>query len=115
MQHYNQNINPSQAFYPNTGFQPMAIELPNSTGILIMGILSIIFAGLIGVILSIIALSMSRRVVANYKANPMVYTESSYSRVKAGRVCAIIGLCIFGFMLLFLILILVVGSSLFFR
>lgn len=69
-------------------------DLPNSTAILVLGILSIIFAGLIGIILAIIALSMSRNARHAYEDYPGDYTEASYSRVNAGRICAIVGLCL---------------------
>jgi len=69
-------------------------DLPNSTAILVLGILSIIFAGLIGIILAIIALSMSRNARHAYEDYPGEYTEASYSRVNAGRICAIVGLCL---------------------
>jgi hypothetical protein len=68
-----------------------------------MGILSIIFAGLIGLILAIIALSQSGRAISEYKMNPAAYTASSYSKVKAGRTCAIIGLCLLGLVILILV------------
>lgn len=69
-------------------------DLPNSTAILVLGILSIIFAGLIGIILAIIALSMAKNARHAYEDYPGEYTEASYSRVNAGRICAIVGLCL---------------------
>lgn len=69
-------------------------ELPNSTAILVLGILSIIFAGLIGIILACIALSMSGKARSLYRDYPQEYTAASYSRMNAGRICAIVGLCL---------------------
>jgi uncharacterized membrane protein YidH (DUF202 family) len=104
-QNYQQQPPPGyQQNYAQPGFQPMQQDLQGSTGILVMGILSIVFAGLIGLILAIIALSQSGKAIAEYKSNPAAYTASSYSKVKAGRICAIIGLCILGFVILMLIL-----------
>ena len=68
-------------------------ELPNSTLILVFGILSIIGCccyGVLGVIFGIIALVMSNRALELYNANPEMYT--GYQNVKTGRILAIIGL-----------------------
>ncbi len=84
----------------------MPQDLPNSTAILVLGILSIIFAGLIGIILAIIALSMSRNARHAYEDYPGDYTEASYSRVNAGRICAIIGLSLVAILILIVLVIL---------
>jgi 4-hydroxybenzoate polyprenyltransferase len=79
--------------------------IPGAGGILTMGILSIVFAGIIGVILGIIALNNSKDAMRDYNNNPSKYNPSSLSQVKAGKVCAIIGLSLAGFVLLiFLVL-----------
>lgn len=68
-------------------------ELPNSTLILVFGILSIIGCccyGVAGVIFGIIALVMSKRAIEIYNADPELYT--GYNNVKTGRILAIIGL-----------------------
>ncbi|CAL66855.1 CCC motif membrane protein [Christiangramia forsetii] len=68
-------------------------ELPNSTLILIFGILSIIGCccyGVAGVIFGIIALVMSKRAIEIYNADPELYT--GYQNVKTGKILAIIGL-----------------------
>lgn len=62
--------------------------LPNATMILVLGILSIVVCFITG----IIALIMAKKETELYNANPGVYSEASYSNVKAGRICAIIGL-----------------------
>jgi hypothetical protein len=84
---------------PNAAFQQQ-IKLPNSGGILTLGILSIVLAGGIGIILAIIALAMSGGAMNTYRANPQMYTESSMKKVKAGRTCAIIGLCLVGLVII---------------
>lgn len=82
-------------------YQPR--PLPNSTAVLVLGILSILgcccyfFTGLI---LSIIALYLARKDEKLYRANPYAYTPASYSNLKAGRICAIVGLVLFGILLL---------------
>ena len=68
-------------------------KLPNSTLILVFGILSILGCccyGIAGVIFGIIALVMSKRAMEIYNADPELYT--GYQNVKTGRILAIIGL-----------------------
>lgn len=68
-------------------------ELPNSTLILVFGILSIIGCccyGVAGVVFGIIALVMSKKAIEMYNAEPELYT--GYNNVKTGRILAIIGL-----------------------
>ncbi|MDR9458125.1 MAG: CCC motif membrane protein [Salegentibacter sp.] len=72
-------------------------QLPNSTIILIFGILSIIGCccyGILGVIFGIIALVMAKRATEIYNANPELYT--GFENVKTGRILAIIGLVLSG-------------------
>ncbi len=71
------------------------MSLPNSTAVLVLGILSIVTCccwGVIGLILSIIALVLSKRDRILYTTYSGAYTESSFKNLNAGRVCAIIGL-----------------------
>ena len=84
-------------------------DLPNSGGILAMGIISIVLAGLIGMILAIVALSQASKAKQLYDNNPGAYTATSMSRVNAGRICAIIGLSILGLAILVVIAALAVG------
>jgi len=74
-----------------------ATPLPNATATLVLGILSILVCFICG----IVALVISNKDVDMYKANPELYTESSYSNIKAGRICAIVS---FGLMALGLII-----------
>lgn len=67
--------------------------LPNSTLILIFGILSIITCccwGILGLIFGIIALVMAKKAKEIYMAEPETY--SGYNNVKTGRILAIIGI-----------------------
>lgn len=72
------------------------MKLPNSMAILVMGIASIPLCccinGIVGLGLGIATLIMANKAMALYQADPSAYTPSSYSNVKAGRICAIIGL-----------------------
>lgn len=89
---------------PMSGASVAQKDLPNAGGILTMGILSIIFAGLIGLILGIIALSLAGKARELYNSDPGSYTASSLSRVNAGRTCAIIGISLLGLVLLIVII-----------
>ncbi|MCB7480499.1 CCC motif membrane protein [Christiangramia sediminis] len=76
-------------------------ELPNSTLILVFGILSIIGCccyGIPGAIFGIIVLVMSKRATEIYNADPELYT--GYQNVKTGRILAIIGLVLSGLSIL---------------
>lgn len=91
------NPQPQNPFPPqNGGFgYGMQQALPNATIVLILGILSIVTCccyGVIGLILGIVALILSKKDRALYAANVAYYTESSFKNLNAGRVCAIIGL-----------------------
>lgn len=73
------------------------IQLPNSTGILVMGIISIVCfcclaSGIIGITLGILALVLGNKAIKEYEENPQKYTEKSYKNAKSGRVCGIVGL-----------------------
>lgn len=90
------------------------LNTPNSVGVLVLGILSIVLCwcyGLVSIILGIVAIVLSNQGEKIYKANPNMYSLSSYKNMKAGKVCAIIGLCLGGLYILFLLIyFLVVGS-----
>jgi hypothetical protein len=71
------------------------MSLPNSTPVLVLGILAILSCccyALPGLILGIIGLVLGNKDLALYKSNPGAYTESSYKNSKAGRICSIIAL-----------------------
>lgn len=87
-----------QSNQPNNILQ----ELPNSTAVLVLGILSIIGCwcwGIPGLVCGIIALVLSSKSEVLYSANPSLYKPVSYSNLKAGKICAIIGVCLSGIIL----------------
>lgn len=68
-------------------------QLPNSTLVLVMGILSIVgccFYSIPGFIFGIVALVVGKKATNEYKEAPDNYT--GYENVKAGRIMAIIGI-----------------------
>lgn len=82
-------------------------NLPNSTGVLVMGILSIVFCfcyGVIGIVLGIIAIVLANKANKLYLENPNTYSESSYKNMKAGKICGIVGLCLSGLYIIFIII-----------
>lgn len=67
--------------------------LPNSTLILVFGILSILTCccgGILGLIFGVVALFLAKRAKEIYLAEPELY--SGYGNVKTGRILAIIGI-----------------------
>jgi uncharacterized membrane protein len=68
-------------------------KLPNSTLILVFGILSIVTCccyGVIGLIFAIIALVMAKKATELYLENPELY--DGFQNVKTGKILAYIGL-----------------------
>ncbi|MBU0489144.1 MAG: hypothetical protein KKA07_13400 [Bacteroidetes bacterium] len=98
----------------NSGQSGM-MPLPNATGVLVLGILSIVFSfcyGIVGLILGIIALSIMGKPISMYKDNPGYYTESSYKNLQAGKVCAIIGVSLSVLIFIYIIFVFaVIGFS----
>lgn len=90
-------------------------SLPNSTAVLVLGILSIVFCwcyGIPGLAMGIIALVLSGKSAKLYTENPSAYTESSYKNLKAGKICAIIGTSLSGLMLVWVVIyILIFGAA----
>lgn len=89
---------PNNPQVPFSGTQFPQQNLPNATAVLVLGILSLVFIcpylSLIGIVLGIIAIVLAGKDQALYTAHPTQYTLSSFNNIKAGRICAIIGLSI---------------------
>lgn len=67
--------------------------LPNSTLILVFGILSIVTCccyGVLGLIFGIVALVLAKSAKRTYLENPEIYT--GYNNVKTGKILSIIGI-----------------------
>lgn len=80
-------------------FSSPQLALPNATAILVLGILSIVLCFICG----IVALVLSAGDRRLYQQEPHIYTSGSYELVRAGRICSIIGLCLWGaFILLYI-------------
>lgn len=104
----------------NTPTAPVTkVPIPQSQGILILGIFSLVTTfccggiGFVGLILGIIAVAMSSKASQLYEQNPSAYTEASYKNMNAGKICGIIGICVNGLMIVVgIIYLMVVGASL---
>ena len=93
-----------------TNVNPFPENLPNANLILVLGILSIAFCwwhfiSVIGIALGIVTLVLARKEKALYEGAPGRFTAISYNNVKAGRICAIIGLVISLLVFIFVLLI----------
>lgn len=82
-------------------------KVPNNVGILVLGICSIFPGcfcyGVPGIVCGIIALVMSGKANKLIQENPGMYDDSSKQLVKAGKICAIIGLSLSILYFLFLV------------
>lgn len=79
--------------------------LPNATPTLVLGICSIVgcfLYGIIGLACGIVAIAISNKSVKMYQENPSMY--SGYQNLKAGRVCAIVGISLSALYLLFIVI-----------
>lgn len=110
----NENIQqmPPQPSAPQFQIQE---SVPNSTAVLVLGIVSIVTCfciGIVGLIIGIIALVLASKANDLYKSSPQKYSLSSYNNLKAGRVCAIIGLCLSAlYFIYWIIYIVIVGAA----
>ena len=83
-------------------------SLPNSTLILVLGILSIITCccyGVPGLILGIIVLVLAKKAKEIYMADPELYT--GYNNVKTGKILAVIGLVLSALYVILMIVMLI--------
>jgi hypothetical protein len=94
-------------YLSGNNFNENRIPLPNATATLVLGILSIVVCFICG----IVALAISNKDVAMYKANPELYSEASYNNIKAGRICSIVGLSLLALGLVIYVFILVFAFS----
>ncbi|MDI1234849.1 MAG: CCC motif membrane protein [bacterium] len=89
-------------------------QLPNSTAVLVLGILSIVFClcyGVVGLTLGIIGLVLANKSLKLYTSSPNLYTTTSYKNLAAGRVCAIIGTCLSSIYILIIIIAIAYAGS----
>jgi hypothetical protein len=112
------NQAPQQEQNGNQQFNNQYVQLsvPNANAVLVLGIISIALCwcyGIVALTCGIVALVLSNKAMQLYKANPTSYTLSSYNNLKAGRVCAIIGLCLSALMIVYVIIVFAFLGALF--
>ncbi|WP_378175853.1 CCC motif membrane protein [Aquimarina sp. SS2-1] len=79
-------------------------QLPNATLVLVFGIISIVTCfcyGILGLIFGIVALVISKQSMKLYNENPELYY--GYENLKAGRICAIVGISLSALYVLFIV------------
>lgn len=79
-------------------------KLPNSTLILVFGILSIVTCccyGILGLILGVIAIVLANKATKIYAENPEAYT--GFQNVKTGKILAIIGVILSSLYMIYVI------------
>lgn len=97
----------------------MQQPLPNSTAVLVLGIISIVGSlcyGIPGLVCGIIALVLGSKGRRLYNEAPERYQLASYNNLNAGRICAIIGtilavLAIIGFVIYFIWFFSMIGEA----
>ena len=93
---------------------PRNETVPNSTAVLVLGIISIPCCcfSIIGVALGVVALFLAKEGLSSYNSNPIHYSQTSYNNLRSGRVCAIIGLVLSSISLIFSIISQIAGHTL---
>jgi hypothetical protein len=88
--------------------------VPNSVAVLVLGIISIVMCwcyGFVSIILAIVAIVLAGQGEKIYQANPQQFSIASYKNLRAGKICAIIGLSLGALILIYVVIyIIVVGS-----
>ena len=111
------NQNPYNNFNQNIGGGGQQ-TLPNSVGVLVLGILSIVFCwcyGVLGIILGVISIVLATGATKLYQSNPNAYSLASYKNMKAGKVCAIIGICCGALFIVYIIIMVAIFGTLAFN
>jgi hypothetical protein len=114
MENYRSDPQAHQGYQGSNGFHPV----PNSTEVMVLGILSIVFCwcwGFLSFILGIITIVLANQGERHYRMNPAMYSEVSYRNLKTGKTCAIIGLCLAGITIIGVIIYFVLFGTLFFN
>ena len=84
--------------------------LPNATAVLVLGICSIVFSCLGGVILGIIGLVLAGKGRKLYKANPEAY--DGWGQLNAGWIMSIIGTILGGlYVIYYIVWVLIFGAA----
>jgi len=99
--------NMNQQFNQQFGRPGGSQSLPNATAVLVLGIISIVGCfcyGAVGIVTGIIALVLAGKDNTLYMQNPSLYSDASVKNMRAGKVCAIVGLSLSALYLICLII-----------
>jgi hypothetical protein len=113
----NFNLKQGEAFNNYNGYGgPHTV--PNSVAVLVLGIVSIVLCwcyGLVSIILGVVGIVLANQAEKIYRANPEQFSIASYKNLKAGKICAIIGLSLGALYLVFIVIYIIVVGSLAFN
>ncbi|WP_298064468.1 CCC motif membrane protein [uncultured Rikenella sp.] len=99
---YQQPVQAQPQYQYRPGGPSWKPTVPNAVAVLVLGILSIVTScWFVGLILGIVGLALSGKGRQAYLAAPDAYT--GYGMLNAGRVMSIIGICIGGLYILYII------------
>lgn len=92
-------------------FSNQKTMLPNATTVLVLGICSIVFSCFyVGLILGIIGMVLGGKSKKIYNASPTMY--DGYGQLNAGYIMSIIGTCLGGLAILYLIIwVVILGTA----
>ena len=82
-------------------------SLPNATAVLVLGIVSIptcFCYGVVGLACGIIALVLAKGDLLRLNAEPEKYSEGSAKNLRAGKICAIVGVSLSALYVLFVLI-----------
>ena len=106
----------NQQNFSNNFNQPIA--LPNAQAVLVLGIISIASCfvyGIPGLVCGIIAIVLSKRDLKLYNESPEKYTVNSFSNLKAGKTCAIIGVSLSAACIIFIVIYVAIMGAFFLK
>lgn len=89
------------------------IELPKSSLVLTLGIISICFCwcyGFVGIAISVYAILLTKKAKQKYFINTKQYSIKSFKNLKTGYFCAMIGLILSALYLLFIFILLLINK-----
>ncbi len=89
-------------------------KIPNAVAVLVLGIVSIptcVCFGLVGLTCGIISLVLHKKGMTEYNMSPENYDPGNLGMMKAGKICAIVGICLSAIYLVYYIVMLSMFGS----
>jgi len=107
----NSNHQSGNQNYSNQNESFSKLTLSGTGIVLTLGILSLVLAGIIGMVLGIIAVSKGNGIILLVESNPGKYNESNLGQAKAGKICGIIGIVLSSLIIFYYILLIAAYAS----